>query len=501
MSMHVAAGRPNVLLVTVDQWPGSLLGVAQHPVLQTPTLDQLARNGVRYTRAYSECPICIPARRTLMTGTSTRTHGDRVFGTTNPMPAGLATLPQAFRDAGYQAYSVGKLHVYPPRDRIGFDDVQLAEEGRPQFGSTDDYEMFLAERGHVGQQFAGGMNNNNYMHRPWHLAEECHATNWATQTMCRVIKRRDPTRPSFWYLSYTHPHPPLTPLSIYMDYYRQFEPPPALWADWCDDAEALPFTLKMCRNYWRMLPPDVLREARRAFYALCTHIDHQFRIVLGTLREEGLLDDTVILFTADHGDMLGDFGLYAKRLYYEGSTLVPMILVGPAGTPRLPPGTVDDRLVGLADVMPTLLDLAGAPVPDTVEGIPIMGAQRRDHLYGDCLENNGATRMLHDGRHKLIWYPAGNVLQLFDLETDPVESRNLADDPAYAEIRAGLVEKLRGALWGTDIEAGWASSNRLIGHDPGPYVAKPDRSWSGQRGLHFPSPPPIAPDKMVGFPQ
>ena len=283
--------QPNVMLITADQWPGSLLGAAGHPVIQTPTLDQLARNGVRYDRAYSECPICIPARRTLMTGTSTQKHGDRVFGTTTEMPD-LPTMAQTFRDAGYQAYAVGKLHVYPPRDRIGFDDVLLAEEGRPHLGGIDDFEMFLADQGHVGQQFAGGMNNNNYMHRPWHLSEECHSTNWLTQTMCRVIKRRDPKRPNFWYLSYTAPHPPLTPLGIYMDYYRQFEMPPALWGDWCDDPDALPFTLKMGRNYWRMLGPDALREARRAFYALCTHIDHQLRVVLGTLREEGVLDDT-----------------------------------------------------------------------------------------------------------------------------------------------------------------------------------------------------------------
>jgi arylsulfatase A-like enzyme len=104
--------RPNVLLVLVDQWPGRLLGAAGHPVIQTPTLDQLASNGVRFRRAYSECPICIPARRTLMTGTTTRSHGDRVFGTVNRMPA-LPTLAQSFRNAGYQAFAVGKLHVYP----------------------------------------------------------------------------------------------------------------------------------------------------------------------------------------------------------------------------------------------------------------------------------------------------------------------------------------------------------------------------------------------------
>jgi arylsulfatase A-like enzyme len=495
------AARPNVLLVTADQWPGGLLGCAGHPTIQTPTLDQLARNGVRYTRAYSESPICIPARRTLLTGTDTRTHGDRVFNTAGTWPHHLTSLPQAFRDAGYQAHAVGKLHVYPPRDRIGFDEVLLAEEGRPHLGATDDYELFLADRGFVGQQFAGGMNNNNYLHRPWHLPEECHVTNWETQTMCRQIKRRDPTRPNFWFLSYTPPHPPLTPLADYMDYYRQFEPPPALRAAWSDDADALPRALVMGRNFWPPLAADVLREVRRAFYALCTHIDHQFRLVLGTLREEGLLDDTIILFTADHGDMLGDHGLYAKRLFYEGSARVPLILMGAAGDQRVPAGTVDDRLVGLADVMPTLLELTGVPLPPTVVGQSMLGESRRQFLYGDCLDDHAATRMLHDGRHKLIWYPAGNRVQLFDLAADPHELRDVAAEPASAAVRATLTARLADAAWGRDVAQGWVRDGALVGYDPGPYQPKPDRSWSGQRGLHFPAPPQLAPDRMVGFPQ
>lgn len=493
--------RPNVLLVTADQWPGGLLGCAGHPVVQTPTLDQLARNGVRYTRAYSESPICIPARRTLLTGTDTRTHGDRVFKTAETWPHHLTSLPQAFRDAGYQAHAVGKLHVYPPRDRIGFDDVQLAEEGRPHLGATDDYELFLADRGFVGQQFAGGMNNNNYMHRPWHLPETCHVTNWETQMMCRTIKRRDPTRPNFWFLSYTAPHPPLVPLAEYVAFYRQFAPPAALRAAWSDAADALPRALQMGRNFWPTLSEGALREVRRAFYALCTHIDHQFRVVLGTLREEGLLDDTIIMFTADHGDMLGDHGLYAKRLFYEGAARVPLLLMGAAGDGRVPTGVVDERLVGLADVMPTLLDLAGVPIPETVRGQSIVGEGRRDFLYGDCLDDHAATRMAHDGWHKLIWYPAGNHVQIFDLTEDPTELHDRANDPAYATVRAVLTARLCGALWDCDLAADWARDGVLVGYDPGPYQPKPDRSWSGQRGSHFPPPPQLAPDLMVGFPQ
>ena len=125
--------QPHILLISTDHWPASLLGVAGHTAIQTPTLDSLAQSGVRFPRTYSECPVCIPARRTLMTGTTPRTHGDRVYTDGVRMPP-VPTVVQTFRDAGYQAYAVGKLHVYPQRDRIGFDDVILAEEGRLQYG-------------------------------------------------------------------------------------------------------------------------------------------------------------------------------------------------------------------------------------------------------------------------------------------------------------------------------------------------------------------------------
>ena len=187
----------------VDQWPGTLLGIAGHPVIETPTIDHLASLGTYFPNAYSECPICIPARRSVMTGTTARVHGDRLFQPAATMP-GLPTLAQTFRNAGYQAYAVGKLHVYPQRDRIGFDDVLLAEEGRSNLGAIDDYEIYLAEQGHAGRQFEHGMCNNDYMWRSWHLPEECHVTNWTTREMVKTIKRRDPTRPAFWQIGRAH---------------------------------------------------------------------------------------------------------------------------------------------------------------------------------------------------------------------------------------------------------------------------------------------------------
>lgn len=478
--------KPHVLLVTTDHWPGSLLGVGGASDIQTPTLDQLARNGVRFTNAYSECPVCIPARRTLMTGTIPRTHGDRVFGERLPMPE-LPTVAQTFREAGYQAFAVGKLHVYPPRDRIGFDDVLLAEEGRLQFGTVDDYELFLGDSGYAGQQFAHGMSNNEYLFRTWHLPEACHVTNWTTQQMARLIKRRDPTRPGFWYLSYSHPHPPLVPLQAYLDLYRDIDPDPPYRGEWSVDQQGMSSFLRARQLRVEHLTPPQVAGARRAFYALCTHIDHQLRVVIGTLREEGLLDNTIILFTSDHGDMLGNHGLWAKRLFYENAANVPMLLIGAAGDERIGHHRTDDRLVGLQDVMPTLLDLAGVEIRDTVDGISMVGEERRKRLYGECGDDADATRMVHSGRFKLIYYAAGNHTQLFDIQEDPRELQNLAASPAHAEIRAQLTDLMIDELYGSDER--WLQDGRLVGLSVQSVEPRPNRGLSQQRGIHWPHPP------------
>lgn len=491
-----AERRPNVLFITVDQWPGSLMGCAGHPVIETPTLDHLASVGTRFSRAYSESPICIPARRTMMTGTSPRRHGDRTFQPSLPMPADLPTLAETFRRNGYQTQAIGKLHVFPQRDRIGFEEALLAEEGRGALGGPDDYEIFLADRGHAGQQFLHGMSNNEYSWRTWHLPEDTHVTNWTTLMAARSIKRRDPTRPALWHVSYTPPHPPLVPLASYLERYRARDMDEPVMGAWAEDTENLPYPLKLARDYWRQLPPAELADMRRAFYALCTHIDHQIRVIIGTLREEQILDDTIILFTSDHGDMLGDHGFYAKRLMQENSVNVPMILVGTAGDERVQVGDTDDRLVGLQDIMPTLLTLCGLAVPETCEGTSIVGPNKREHLYAETLAGAKAMRMLHDGRHKLIWYPAESRFQLFDLEHDPREMTDLSEDERYREVMDGLKRRLRDELYGEDLLA--VDGERFVGVPvPGEAVA-PNRGLSGQRGLHYPAPLLQDPSIVVG---
>lgn len=494
--------RPHVLLITTDHWPASLLGCAGHDVIQTPTLDELARCGTRFSNAYSECPVCIPARRTLLTGMNPRSHGDRTFQTTRRLPD-VPTMATTFREAGYQTHAVGKLHVYPQRDRAGFDDVWLAEEGRPQWGVWDDYDVYLGEQGYTGRQYEHGMSNNQYSARPWHLPEETHVTNWTSRTMAKMIRRRDPNRPGLWYLSFTHPHPPLVPPQHYWDLYQRLDPGLPGFGDWvpaewregegsCPERDGdIPWVLRAIHDKWHVRSPEEYRTALRAFFALCTHIDHQIRFVLGTLREEGVLDNTVILFTADHGDMLGRHGLWAKRLYYEGSANVPMLLVRPKSQVGEMVGQIDDRLVGLQDVMPTLLDLCGITAPESCDGTSMVSGVRRKHFYGECNEGPTATRMVHAGRYKLIYYPAGNHFQLFDLQKDPGEFVNLAAADEHRAVFDALREVLVSEMYGSDVD--WLDENgNFVGLPDAGETSSGDRGLFLQRGTHWP-PPPVTP--------
>ena len=477
--------RPNVLLICVDHWPGTLLRAVGHPAILTPTLDQLWANGIVYTNAYTSTPTCVPSRRELMTGVFSPTHGDRVFAQKLPMPD-LPTMAQTFRDAGYQAYAVGKMHVYPQRDRIGFDDVVLNEEGRHHLAMPkDDYEIFLNEQGYAGQEHTHGMGNNDYGVRPWHLPEHLHPTYWTVREMCKIVVRRDPTKPAFWYMSFNYPHPPLVPPAEYLDMYQHIEVDMPYVGEWAQDFEGLPRALRLRIQGQGTYPESAVRLARQAFYAQCTYIDHQIRLAIGTLREEGILDDTIIAFTSDHGDMLGNHHLYAKDIFYEYSARLPLVLVPQSEREELGGYVLDDRLAAQADIMPTLLELCDIRVPDSVEGLSLIGNKRHEYLYGEHWDDERASRMIRKDNYKLIYYPVGDRIQLFDLEGDPKEMYNLADDAAYKQVRIELTDLLVGRLYGSDLE--WVKDGKLVGllEVEGPSRPPADRGLNNQRGWRF----------------
>lgn len=490
-----------MLLICCDHWPASLLRCAGHPSIHTPTLDWLARNGTRFKNAYSECPVCIPARRTLMTGLYPHEHG-MLKNESMPMP-NVTTLAQAFRNQGYQAYGVGKLHVQPQRQRLGFDDVLIDEEGRGAEGCRqDDYELFLGDMGYAGQRFSGGMCNNEYMWRTWHLPEHLHTTNWSAQQLSRFIIRRDPLRSSFWYLGFIHPHPPMEPLQTYLDLYRDMDIPEAYIGEWAqgkDIATAIMCDLQNMKRSGRNFSKEEIRGIRSVFYAMATHIDHQLRVVIGTLRTEGLLNDTIICFTSDHGDMLGNHGFWAKHWMYEDSAKVPLILKGTSDLSRnkvVEVSMADDRLVGLADVMPTLLSLAGLDIPEHCQGLSLVGKEKRREYYSayGAVKDKGSymvSRMVRDPQYKLIYYPYGNTLQLFNMKTDPQELHDAAGDEKHAPILERLTNKLIANLQENEKQE-WLREGALVG-----WPVEDDKScpvhdnWAGgQRGVMWP--PPIA---------
>jgi arylsulfatase A-like enzyme len=295
------------------------------------------------------------------------------------------------------------------------------------------------------------VDTNGWNARPWHLPEEYHFSNWCATMACEFLERRDPTVPFFLKVSFIHPHQPCTPPPYYWDLYMDMELPEPYVGDWARVFDE-PQRGQAVASWRTCLEPALARQMRAGYYGAITHIDHQIHRIL-----EVVPRNTIVLFLADHGEMLGDHQWIRKRSAYEPSARIPFVL-------RLPPGMGIEggrevhELVELMDVMPTLLEAAGAPIPETVDGrslLPLLrgdAADWRPYLHGECAEvpEAGGTGMqyLTDGRRKYIWHPGTGVEQYFDLEADPREMHDLAADPDRADEVAGwrgrLVEELEG---------------------------------------------------------
>lgn len=438
--------RPNLLLIMTDQQRGDCLGIDGHPVLQTPYLDNLAAEGVRFRKAYTACPVCIPARRTIMTGQTVASH--RVaMNYSHELPG--ATLPGELAKAGYQTHLVGKLHLYPRRKRYGFMSEDWADG--PDHGFDDDYQRYLRQHG-VTMPNAGiahGCDQNGWVSRPWHLEDNLHYSNWCANKAIEFYERRDPTVPFFLKVSFFQPHQPCTPPQYYWDKYMSMDLPPPIQAEWSKvfDEPQLGLPAASWKTY---LQPRAQKEFQAGYYGSIEHIDHQIGRILR--KTPG---NTVVMFISDHGDMLGDHQWIRKRSAYEGSARIPFLIRFPDSL-GIPQCQVRDEVVELMDIMPTFLDLAGAPIPDSVDGqslLPLIrdNAEWRDWLHGECAEVPGTDsgmQYLTNGRFKYIWYPATNVEQLFDLDNDPRECHPLTDDPDYADQLATCRERLAEILAG-----------------------------------------------------
>ena len=460
--------RPNILLILTDQQRGDCIGRDPHapPPLQTPNLDWLARSGAHFHHGYSECPSCLPARRALMSGMAPAANGAVGFQKADWNPP--HTLAGELSRAGYQTEMIGKAHLFPLRRRYGFDHVQLADATR---GPDNDYVDWLRNhhgRAEIDPGMAHGVSANGWVGRPHHLPEEQMHSFWVVDRAMEFLQKRDPTAPFFLNISFIDPHPPLTPPAFYYQRYIERELPDPVVGDWAPPFDGPqtglhPNATRICLDEWQM------KCARAAYYGMVNFIDDR----LGRLIQfAGRLDDCLVLFTSDHGEMLGDHNHFRKTWPYEASARVPFIARAPASW-DLPAEVCCSSPVGLQDVMPTLLDAAGVDIPENCTGhslLPIMRGEQqsvRSVLHGEhagCYDYADGNHFLTDGRNKYIWYSQTGREHLFDLDSDPHEKRDLAlmpdADQRLADWRGRLIDVLR------DRPEGFTDGERLLSGKP-----------------------------------
>lgn len=479
--------KPNVILIMVDQMRGDCLGIQGHPVVKTPNLDMMAREGVVFTSAYSAVPSCIAARAAVLTGLSQRTHG-RV-GYQDGVPWNYEhTLPGEFSKAGYHTQCIGKMHVHPARNLLGFHNVVLHDgylgysrnynvPAQELWQQVDDYlPWFRQHKGFPADIIDSGLQANSWVARSWPYEERLHPTNWVVTQSIDFLRRRDPTKPFFLMPSFVRPHAPLDPPQVYMDMYANCDmplPPIGEWAE-KDDVERNGLNVNCFKG---VIGEKALRKAMAAYYALITHIDLQIGRLLQVLQEYNVLNNTLIMFVSDHGEMLGDHNIFRKYLPYRGSALVPMIIYDPGKLLGCKPGSVVGEPVELRDIMPTLLDFAGLEVPPCVEGKSIItllkgdNANWREYIHGEhAIPGQHEMRLISNhylvsSKEKYIWFSQTGREQYFNLENDLMELHDLSSDTAYKNRveywRRILVMELEGR------EEGYSDGEKLItGREP-----------------------------------
>jgi arylsulfatase len=444
-----AAPRPDVLFLMPDQMRGDCLSVVGHPAVRTPHLDKLGQEGAVFRRAYSTCPSCTPARHALLTGLFPATSGVVGYAA---KPITHPTMPKLLADAGYTTTLVGRwMHQTPPDEPYGYQ--------REIRGSThidnDVYDQFLLreapESGGIRKLVAKlGLSYNGWEAKPWPLAEELHPNVWIVSQARKTVKETPVGQPLFLTTSFYSPHPPLSPPKRCFDAcLAQKLPAPAHgdWVDW----QALS-TKGDAAGHRVLLEGETLRAAQAGYFGLIQQLDDLVAPLIAEFKERSRRAGRpwVIVFSADHGEMLGDHGFYRKCEPFEGSANIPFLV---AGSPELgfKPGLRSTQPVCLEDIMPTLLALADAPCPKPMDGVslvPVLRGERqvvRDCLlfeHAPCYSKQQAFLALTDGQFKYIWRPLDGTEHLFDLAADPREEHDLARVAA----KRALVEQWRARL-------------------------------------------------------
>ena len=432
----------NMLFIMSDEHNKRFLGMAGHPVIQTPNLDQLAASGVRFSDAYCNSPICVPSRASFQTGQYV--HRIRFWDNAIPYDGSVPSWAHRLRAAGHRVESIGKLHFRSAEDDNGFTQEHIPLHvvggiGDP-IGMLRDPPIRREAALRLARQ--AGRGESDYQRYDQTITET--AASWLAE---RATRPDD--KPWCLFVSLVCPHFPLIARPEWYDLYPEdFVPWPALYGR--EERPAHPFVeaLRSCQIYDEGFDePQKVRRAIAAYMGMVSFLDHNVGVLMNALAATGLNASTRVIYTSDHGDNLGNRGLWGKSNMYEESAGVPLIMAGP----EVPRGVVCDAPVSLVDAFPTIIDCAGlapnpadadlpgAPLLDVVAGIaPPRTVMSEYHAAGAA---TGAFMVRH-GRFKYIHY-VGMPAQLFDLEADPAEMTDLGQEPGFAGVIATCEKRLR----------------------------------------------------------
>jgi arylsulfatase len=483
--------RPNILLITTDQQRADMLGCYGNPVIRTPNVDRMAQEGVRFDRAYVANPLCMPSRATIMTGQFPSKHG--VYSNGIPLREEIPTLPGALTDAGYYTAALGKLHLTPYggngyRESVADWETQPYGDWHGPYYGFQEVHLILGHNGPAGhfgewlqehhpdvpEKFWQIEGRRGPANTPitWKSAVpvEAHSSTWVGNVTVDFLRSRPADQPFFAWASFPDPHHPFCPPEEIADMYNPADVPlpprrpgdldsrPPQYKAWYEEGvrhegfggNFIPAKLSEAN----------LREMIAFNYAEVTLIDQNVGRILAELDRQGLAENTIVIFTADHGELLGEHGLLLKGPFMcEGLLRVPFVVCWPRGQGEA--GAATEALVSLTDLMPTLLAAAGVAIPDGVQGrsfLPVLAGEApavRDAVLTEFHSTyfpDLNLRTLRTPDYKLVYYPGKPYGELYDLQKDPDEFENRWDDAAYAQVRNELMQRLVDELIGQETD-------------------------------------------------
>lgn len=440
--------RPNFLIVMVDQLNGTLFPDGPADFLHAPHLKALAARSARFANNYTASPLCAPGRASFMSGQlPSRTQ---VYDNAAEFASSIPTYAHHLRSAGYHTVLSGKMHFVGPDQLHGFEERLTTDIYPADFGWTPDYRK-PGERIDWWYHNLGSVTGAGVAEITNQMEYDDEVAFHATQKLYEFARVSDDAgrRPWCLTISFTHPHDPYVARRKYWNLYkdcRALEPEVGFIP--YDSQDPHSKRLYKASDYDSFdITPEQVRRSRRGYFANISYLDDKVGDLLSVLERTRMADDTIVMFCSDHGDMLGERGLWFKMCFYEGAARVPLMMAGKG----IKAGLIEAPVSNL-DVTPTLCDLAGidmsgiAPWTDGQSLLPLAGGKQRSApvLMEYAAEGSSAPMVaIREGKYKFVHCEL-DPPQLFDLDADPRELDNLATNPAYADLVSTFMEKVRG---------------------------------------------------------